>query len=1329
MLSSTVLRKRRDAFFRSLTLVYLLFMALVMLALPWVLRPWMRQPFIGALVEKTLVVGALSAPQYAAGNTLPLQVNDVLLSLDGHHLRDGVHLNRLLRRHRVGETVTLEVRQPDGTRGQVRVILRRFSWRDQWTYFYAFYLVGILFFVVGGWVYLFRRHDTVGRELVTFSASAGFTLAGFLDVWATYRLLPIWLLALGMSGAALFNVGALFPRPWRWVKQKHWLVGLPHLLGGVLLLNVALHLQDVDNPWGYIHAREGLYIFDALIALMFLGRMLYVRFRSPFPAAQAQAAFIAAGFLLGFGPLVLWMLSLPWKVVPFSPWLVAPTVVFPLALTYAFVRYRVARTDWIARRTLTYTLMATFTAVGYGLLVTGLTLALGARWSRQGPLFLGLVAFALALAFDPARRFIQQRIDRLFARRQLAYEARLNAFGQALVEAPDINAIARLTRETLEEALSPQPFHIFLFDATVGRYRAYPDAHGQPTTDLTFAADSPLARFLEKQQSPYFLHQEDPPPDLAPVLPRLQVLDAVLFIPLPGRKRLVGFLALGARAKASYDGSAITFLENLARQAALAIARAQTVDALERRMEQMNTLVRTAQGVNFTVQFDDLLELLYAQTTRLVPAKYFQILLWDETAQTLRYVFVVEGESRNTLLEGRILPEGSSLVWAVWQNRRALHTDDYPVTCRREGFVVDLPDALAWMGIPLNTGAETIGVMVLAHASVDVAYTEEQVALVHAVADLAAGAMVKARLLDETRRHAAHLAALNQALRRLTATLDLEALTAWAARSALSLTDARAAALFLYEEADGLLRVAAVAGDAPSEAAGQVFPTENGVIAQAVLERTPVRWQLPAPDEAEGAPPLELADLLHPRQAFVVPLVAQDQAIAALAVFDKGNDQPFGEEDEQLLLALAGQAAVALQNARLYTTTDQALAARVEELSILQRIDRELNARLDVRRAMQVALAWAARRSGSAAGLMGLVQNDELILFADRGYDRGELGLYRGGGIPLDDYPSLRRAVETGQLQCTRSDQPDARFLRRGTRFQAVAPIEREEEVIGLLLLESQEPVLCAEETVHFLIRLADHAAIAVANAQLYAAVQRANETKSEFVSFVAHELKTPMTSIRGYADLLAKGAVGPINEHQAQFLQVIRSNVERMARLVADLSDISRIEAGKLELNFRKVDFRAVVEEVVRSLQQQVEAKNQTLTVAMPDDLPPVWGDRVRLAQILTNLVSNAHKYTPAGGHIRVEVSVEANPQPGGPAQVLHVAVADDGLGISEEDQRKIFQKFFRSEDRQAREAPGTGLGLHITKNLVELHGGQIWFESQLGQGTTFHFTVPVAD
>jgi signal transduction histidine kinase len=377
---------------------------------------------------------------------------------------------------------------------------------------------------------------------------------------------------------------------------------------------------------------------------------------------------------------------------------------------------------------------------------------------------------------------------------------------------------------------------------------------------------------------------------------------------------------------------------------------------------------------------------------------------------------------------------------------------------------------------------------------------------------------------------------------------------------------------------------------------------------------------------------------------------------------------------------------------------------------------------------MEITLDWAMRQSNTTAGLIGVVEENNLKVMASEGYN--QVGLFgEDDDFLAVEIPIVEEAISSGQAQRMKQDSLNGATLLPDARSQIVIPIRREADVIGLLLLESTDAERYSDETQAFLNRLSDHAAIAISNAQLYAAVQQANIAKSDFVSFVSHELKTPMTSIKGYAELLAAGAVGDINDAQSNFLSTIRTNVNRMSTLVSDLADVSRIEAGRIHLEFGSVSIAEIVDEVVSSTQAMIEEKEHELSLDIPDDLPLVWGDRNRLVQVLTNLVSNANKYTPDGGKIIIRASRSENEwDPEGVPFVVHISVEDNGIGIKSADQKNIFRQYFRTDEGKET-ATGTGLGLNISRYLVEIQGGQIWFESIYQQGTTFHFTVPVTE
>jgi PAS domain S-box-containing protein len=228
---------------------------------------------------------------------------------------------------------------------------------------------------------------------------------------------------------------------------------------------------------------------------------------------------------------------------------------------------------------------------------------------------------------------------------------------------------------------------------------------------------------------------------------------------------------------------------------------------------------------------------------------------------------------------------------------------------------------------------------------------------------------------------------------------------------------------------------------------------------------------------------------------------------------------------------------------------------------------------------------------------------------------------------------------------------------------------------------------------------------------------------KSEFVATVSHELRTPMTSIKGYVEVMLMGAAGQLNEQQQHFLQIVKSNTERLAILVNDLLDVSRIEAGKVTLSLQPLELEPVADDVINTVTRRMKDEDRLMVIEkdIPVDLPKVSGDPDRVRQILDNLVENAYQYTPVNGHILVRMRKTD--------QMVQVDIKDTGIGIFPEEGKRVFERFYRGEDPLVLATSGTGLGLSIVQTLVEMHKGRIWLESTgvPGEGSTFSFTLPV--
>lgn len=243
--------------------------------------------------------------------------------------------------------------------------------------------------------------------------------------------------------------------------------------------------------------------------------------------------------------------------------------------------------------------------------------------------------------------------------------------------------------------------------------------------------------------------------------------------------------------------------------------------------------------------------------------------------------------------------------------------------------------------------------------------------------------------------------------------------------------------------------------------------------------------------------------------------------------------------------------------------------------------------------------------------------------------------------------------------------------------------------------------------------------ALTTANIEL----QRLDALKSRFIAVAAHELRTPLSSIMGYVEMLADGDVGPLLDGQQAYLAIIQESARRLLSITNSLLDVTRIEAGRLDLNLETVDLCALARAVAQEHHPQLAARSHRLVLECASDLPAALCDRIRTHQIIGNLLSNAIKYSPPGSQITIAIRQAQTPG------FLQLSVADEGIGIGVEEQQHLFARFFRASNAADTGAGGTGLGLYITRSLVELHGGRIWLESETGMGSIFYVTLPIAE
>jgi signal transduction histidine kinase len=297
---------------------------------------------------------------------------------------------------------------------------------------------------------------------------------------------------------------------------------------------------------------------------------------------------------------------------------------------------------------------------------------------------------------------------------------------------------------------------------------------------------------------------------------------------------------------------------------------------------------------------------------------------------------------------------------------------------------------------------------------------------------------------------------------------------------------------------------------------------------------------------------------------------------------------------------------------------------------------------------------------------------------------------------------------------------------RAGFRAFLAVPLLRENRIIGALVVRRRVPGPFSKETVDLLKTFATQSVLAIQNARLFreiadksAQLEAASRHKSEFLANMSHELRTPLNAIIGFSEVLAERMFGEVNEKQAEYLQDILSSGRHLLSLINDILDLSKVEAGRLELELGRFHLPTALDNALILVRERATRHGITLTQAVDERVGDIVADERKVKQVLLNLLSNAVKFTPEGGRVGLSATAAED--------VVTIAVSDTGIGIAPEDQAAIFEEFRQVGRDDTRKQEGTGLGLTLAKKFVELHGGRIWVQSQVGEGSTFTFTLPV--
>ncbi len=781
----------------------------------------------------------------------------------------------------------------------------------------------------------------------------------------------------------------------------------------------------------------------------------------------------------------------------------------------------------------------------------------------------------------------------------------------------------------------------------------------------------------------------------------------ILLAPLAsGQGKILGYVSVdGPQDGMVPSRASLEVLELFVAQVALAVENNQLVESLRLQLNTLTLFNELSRSITTKLDLPLVLNTVVQSVTNLLDFDYATIFLLDRDSRRL----IPEASSGYDveLLGNLTFASDEGLAGVVTVTGMPLVIEDTSTDVRYIPGPIAVGSSVM---VPLSVEGRTVGVLTADRKAVGT-FEPKEVATFSALADQVSVAVENARLFEEVKhlsedlerrveRRTMELAAAMDSLRverdrtellyriasELVASLDVDRVLHKAISLLLDAVQAQRGVILLVDSNTGHLYCRASIGNGETLPPGGVrsrFSRKEGLIGwvlrqqQAVLiddVRLDERW---TPTENDAT-----------RAMLAVPVPGASGEVIGAIFLHSDTAGAFEERDRRLVEAAAVQLGNALNNAELYRLIREQ-AERLGTMLRTQQIEAAKN---------------QAILEGIADGVLVADSQNRVILFNAAAEKILGIPRLNALGRILDEMLGLYGASAQDWLQQVARwhESPDS---YHSGDFLADR-LEIEQRVVSVHL----SPVISSSNEFLGTVSVFRDVTVEV----------EADRAKNEFVSMVSHELRTPMTSVKGYADLLLMGTAGGLNEMQTHFLQIIKSNADRLGTLVNDLLDLSRIETGKVVLDLKPIDVGQLIEQVVATVMPKAREKDIVVRSVVPAVLPKAYGDADRVTQILTNLAANAYKYTPSGGEVAIHAYIKD--------ELYHVAVVDNGIGISKEDQQRIFDRFFRVDDPLVHEESGTGLGLAITVSLIRMQGGDIFVESESGEGSIFTFTLPLA-
>jgi GAF domain-containing protein/anti-sigma regulatory factor (Ser/Thr protein kinase) len=819
--------------------------------------------------------------------------------------------------------------------------------------------------------------------------------------------------------------------------------------------------------------------------------------------------------------------------------------------------------------------------------------------------------------------------------------------------------------------------------------------------------------------------------------------NATIFAPMLRDGKVIGVIAVARDEAKTFTEKQVELIKTFAAQAVIAIENTRLFNELRESLDQQTATSEVLQVISSSPgKLEPVFAAMLENAARICEAKFGTLFRFDGE----RFHFAAQVGTPAELVDfqkrrGPFEPNPGSILDQVLRTKSVHYAADI-TAWKVPSPAAKLGGARSFVCVPMLKDGELIGAFNIYRQEVR-PFTEKQVELLQNFAAQAVIAIENARLLNELRQRTDDLAV---ALEQQTATadvlsvmsrskFDLMPILQSVVDTAMKLCRADQAVIFRLD--GDVYRYAAGYSLVPEyleiERANPIAPGPGTAVGRAAMSRKVVRIE-DAMSDADYEMK-EQAAVAHVHSIIGVPLLRDGEPIGVIALA-RCRVEPFSDREVELVTTFADQAVIAIENVRLF----EEVQARTEDLTeslqqqtatadVLKVISRST---FDLQTVFDALIESAAKLCRADRVSLRLLRNGAYHAVALHGYSPEHDAYMKSHPATLGPSSLAGRAILAGkpvQVEDITKDS-DLSFVRSSPGFEVIRTLLavlllREGAPIGVLVLSRERVDLFTDKQIDLVTTFADQAVIAIENVRLFDEIQdksrqleEASKHKSQFLANMSHELRTPLNAILGYTELIVDGVYGETPEKVQNALKRITTNGKHLLGLINDVLDLSKIEAGQLTLSLTDYSMKDVVHAVYGAVEPLAAEKKLSFKAEIAPDMPAGHGDERRLTQVLLNLVGNAIKFTDEG-----EVKIKAAASDGH----FSVAVVDTGPGISEDDQKKLFQEFQQADSSTTKKKGGTGLGLAISKKIVEMHGGSVRLESAPGQGSTFSFTVPL--